>query len=801
MPARTNCPDPSRLEAFHAATLPPEDEAVVIAHIDTCAVCRQYLDERSTLALFPDGMKPHDPPNGPLLESALLQALARLTVQAQTHREPTTEIASAPKIANDAHWHDDDPPGEPLTASERSLLMPSDDPRSLGRVGPYEVQRLIGRGGMGFVVKAHDPSLNRIVAIKLLAPALASDASARRRFAREAQAAAAVCHEYVVSIHSVAETDGAPYFVMQYIPGQSLQDKLDRNGPMGLKPILRIGMQIAAGLAEAHKQGLVHRDIKPSNILLENSIERVKITDFGLARSIREITHGDVGIVAGTPHYMSPEQAHGEPVDPRSDLFSLGSLLYAMCTGHIPFHAESTVAILRKVNDDEPEPVRTLNPDIPEWMAAIVAKLMAKDPAGRYQSAGEVADLLARRLAELQLPGGATTPERESPADAGDSSGSRWAMHTLPLVAVCLIGFAALGLSLRRPPVPNRATMPGAVHRAPDQPKAVITEPAPVAAPPPDDKKAFLRCGRIWFNKQDFQRAIDEFDRAIALDPEYFDAYIARGWAYASAKNQQRALLDFTRAVQLGPDNAWAYANRGMTYNNLGDWAHAIPDLVRALELEPGLTPAAVQLGKALREKGELDRSLEYCDKAIAMDPTYGWNYMERGWTYRARKEWDRAIADFQRAGQIWAINCPSGLTDTVLRSLGDVYRDKGELSLSLASLDEAIRRDGKSSYAHFLRGLTHEQLENWNLALRDFTRAIELKPGHVDYHRHRGGVYVFLGRWSEALADFTRAIEQGYEAVDVYEARSRARAGLGDAQGAKDDMEHAARLRPPRPR
>src|SRR5262249_38595177 len=154
-----------------------------------------------------------------------------------------------------------------------------------------------------------------------LAPQLATSATARQRFMREARAAAAVSHDHVVTIHAVEETDRVPYLVMQLIDGTSLQEKLDRTGPLGLKEILRIGLQTAAGLAAAHKQGLVHRDIKPANILLENGIERVKITDFGLARAVDDASLTQSGVVTGTPQYMSPEQADGQPVDHRTDLF------------------------------------------------------------------------------------------------------------------------------------------------------------------------------------------------------------------------------------------------------------------------------------------------------------------------------------------------------------------------------------------------------------------------------------------------------------------------------------------------
>jgi formylglycine-generating enzyme required for sulfatase activity len=283
-----------------------------------------------------------------------------------------------------------------------SFLTPPTRPGSLGRLGHYEIQQVIGKGGFGTVLKAFDEKLHRIVAIKVLSPELSANGPARNRFIREARTAAAVAHEHVVTIHAVDEEHRPPYLVMQLIDGVTLQEKIDKVGTLGLREVLRIGMQMAQGLDAAHKQGLVHRDIKPANILLENGVERVKITDFGLARAVDDASVTQSGTVAGTPMYMSPEQAEGLPPDQRSDLFSLGTVLYAMCTGHPPFRATGTMAVLKRVIEDKPRPIREINHDIPDWLCDIIAKLHAKKPEDRFQTAKEVAELLGQRLADVQ---------------------------------------------------------------------------------------------------------------------------------------------------------------------------------------------------------------------------------------------------------------------------------------------------------------------------------------------------------------------------------------------------------------
>lgn len=293
----------------------------------------------------------------------------------------------------------------------RELLSPSDNPERIGRLGQYEVIELVGRGGMGVVLRAFDPKLNRIVATKLLAPELAAQATAVQRFLREARAAAAVSHDHVVSIYAIDDDARPPMIAMEMIDGQSLQQKIDSTGALDVKSILRIGMQTAAGLSAAHRQGLVHRDIKPANILLENGIEKVKLTDFGLARAVDDIGMTKTGQITGTPQYMSPEQAQGQRVDHRTDLFSLGCVLYAMCTGRAAFRADSAVAVLHRIVHDTPRPIREVNEDAPDWLCAIVDRLLAKNPEERFESALEVEQLLEQYLAHLQQPGSVPMPE------------------------------------------------------------------------------------------------------------------------------------------------------------------------------------------------------------------------------------------------------------------------------------------------------------------------------------------------------------------------------------------------------
>jgi serine/threonine protein kinase len=350
-------------------------------HLEACPQCRQRLAELSA-------------------DDAIL-AEACETLRAGG--EPTLDrkfLSSSVAISVERLLGEDNPVDCETVSLD--FLGPASHPEMLGRIGRYDIERLVGAGGMGVVLKGFDTELHRVVAIKVQLPQLATSGAARRRFAREAQAAAAVVHEHVIPIYNV-ETDGdLPYLVMQFVPGHSLQTRVDEHGPLAVKEVLRIARQAASGLAAAHAQGVVHRDVKPANILLEESVDRVLLSDFGLARTVDDATLTRTGTLTGTPHYMSPEQAGGQNVGPRSDLFSLGSVIYFMCTGRPPYRGDSPMAVLNRICHEPHRPLDDVNPDVPIELAELVDRLLAKDPAHRFAAASEVEARCAALLSDVQ---------------------------------------------------------------------------------------------------------------------------------------------------------------------------------------------------------------------------------------------------------------------------------------------------------------------------------------------------------------------------------------------------------------
>ena len=375
-----------RIELFLHQQLSENEQADFERHLDDCDECCRRLEQ-----------------------SAAAEEVWTSIRESLHEESPSRDSADCSGGSTDSAASEAGPPFG--VESVLQLLAPTDDDRMLGRLGTYEVMGIIGSGGMGVVVKAFDPALNRYVAIKILSPHLGNSGAARKRFSREAQAAAAVVHDNVIEIHSVADANGLPYLVMPYVRGPSLQKRLDDDGPLSVVEILRIARQAAAGLAAAHAQGLVHRDVKPANILLADGIERVKLTDFGLARAADDASLTKTGVIAGTPQYMSPEQARGDAIDATSDLFSLGSVMYTMCTGRPPFRAETSYGILRRITDTEPRPIREINPDVPDWLCAIIRRLMSKQAEYRFASAEEVAELLQDCLAHVQQPSTVLLPQ------------------------------------------------------------------------------------------------------------------------------------------------------------------------------------------------------------------------------------------------------------------------------------------------------------------------------------------------------------------------------------------------------
>jgi serine/threonine protein kinase len=323
----------------------------------------------------------------------------------------------------------------------QALLSPSQAADEIGRLASYRVLQVLGQGGMGIVFKAEDVHLGRLVAMKVMRPSLAANASARQRFLREARAIAALEHDHIVTVYQVGEERGVPFLAMPLLKGESLEDRLKREGQLSVWDVLRIGREIALGLCAAHALGLIHRDIKPSNIWLETrdggqagspSPSRVKILDFGLVRAMGDKAGlTQPGVFLGTPQYMAPEQANGSATDGRSDLYSLGCVLYRMASGELPFRGDDLITTLVTMLTDPPKPLHQVNPQVPLELSELVLKLLAKTAGDRPATARVVADTLHAIAVKLKAgkrpvpPGPRPTARTPAGATARSSGAPR----------------------------------------------------------------------------------------------------------------------------------------------------------------------------------------------------------------------------------------------------------------------------------------------------------------------------------------------------------------------------------------
>src|SRR5438874_2920481 len=295
-----------------------------------------------------------------------------------------------------------DPPAPPSPAFDRLFL---DFQSALA--GRYSLERELGRCGMGVVYLAREVRLDRLVAIKLLPPARASDAKLRERFLREARTAAKLSHPHIIPIFTVDEVGAFVFFAMAYVAGETLTERVVRRGPLAPSEAARVLREIAWALAYAHSQGLVHRDVKPDNIMLEETSGRALVADFGLAGLVRGAAGLDGGEVIGTPEFMSPEQALGEQVDGRSDLYALGVVGYFALSGKLPFEAGKAAQVLAQQVTEPAPPLASVAPGVPRRIAQAIDRCLAKDPADRPASGENVAELLGVALEQRrELPVG-----------------------------------------------------------------------------------------------------------------------------------------------------------------------------------------------------------------------------------------------------------------------------------------------------------------------------------------------------------------------------------------------------------
>jgi serine/threonine protein kinase/tetratricopeptide (TPR) repeat protein len=736
-------------------------------------------------------------------------------------------------------------------------------------LGPYEVLEKLGEGGMGEVFKARDTRLGREVALKILPADVARDAERRARFEREARAVAALTHPHIVTLYSLEEAGGMLFITLELVEGETVA-ALIAQGRMPLRDVLRVASAVADAVGYAHGRGILHRDLKPANLMLTRD-GRVKVLDFGLAklkeppggadRSASAVTRleplTDRQVVLGTPEYMSPEQAESGTLDHRSDIFSLGVVLYELTTGERPFKGSSAMSVITAVLRDTPRPVTDLDPLAPPALAEIVRRCLAKDPALRYQTAHDLRDDLdalrqqvdtratpvgsavatpatpARRsVAVLPFLNLSADPENEFFADGitEDVIAQLSKVRALKVISrtsamqfkkrgqslgeiAAKLGVATLVEGSVRKSGTRVRIVADLVDAATDEhlwaetydrqltdvfeiqsdvalriadalraeltpaERARIEGPAPVN---PEAYQLFLK-GRQCLNRYtevELRRAIEYFERAIALEERYAPAYDQMGLAYVilalghgagavrPREAHSRARQAVARALEIDPHCGDAYGTRGaLAFMADYDWSGAEQSLRHGLELNPGnalmldlyglllgaqerydeaiaaqrrareLDPLAPvhtsDLTTALLRAGRYDEALREARRLVEMEPAFPLAHSTLGWTYLLRGQPAEGLAELQAAVSLSPANT------VFLAQLGEAYGLQGDRARALDVLAQLQQMAGERYVMpyHFAYVYT---------GLGEHDKAIDLLEEAVD--ERAGGAYGIKG-------------------------------------------------------
>jgi eukaryotic-like serine/threonine-protein kinase len=628
----------------------------------------------------------------------------------------------------------------------------------------YVITAQLGQGGMGVVWKARDTILEREVALKVLPSQYISDQERKDRFFREARAASALNHPNIVTIYEINSDQGIDFIAMEYLAGDTLATLIRRRA-LTVDDALRFAVQIADGVGRAHRAGIVHRDLKPGNIIVTND-DLVKVLDFGLAKAWAEspprtsdavtMVSTQVGTSVGTLGYMSPEQALGDHVDARSDVFALGVVLYQMLARSLPFVAATPGEMLRKLHFEEPIPLATLCPEVPAALADIVARSLAKDRDDRPASCMEV----AAALREVQSLPSARDSSVTSPAQAvgtGDAVASGVVRRRLPgtprpvitiVAALAIVVAAAAGVWWLMTPggtaEPERATPT----------RAEVADPADLSRQAADLLARYDRDGNV-------DRAIATLERALSANPGYATAhaYLSQAYLRKHLTNPDPQWLNLSRdaaerAVDLGSDLAISHLAFGRALLEQGEREHAANSFRRAADLDPVNPMPHVGLGMVFSAAREDDKAEQELLRGVELAPDATAPQLELGQFYFTRARYEDALSAWEEVRRLTPDNV------IVLRNLSAAYYFLGRHDEAASSLQRSLEvRPSAATYTNL--GTIRFFQGRYTDAVAAFEKAVELTANSHLYWANLGDGYRWApGRRGEAAAAYRRAAE-----------------------------------------
>lgn len=702
--------------------------------------------------------------------------------------------------------------------------------RTLGR---YEITALVGRGGMATVYKARHPGLNRTVAVKVLHRHLAVDAAFVGRFRREARAVAALRHPNIVRVYDF-DNEGDIYFiVMEFIDGPTLAAFLKRLFKQGrhLTPqeILGLFSPLCSAIHYAHEQGMVHRDIKPSNIILTRQHEPI-LTDYGIARIAGATAYTIPGVVIGSAHYMSPEQAEGLPGDHRSDIYSLGIVLFEALTGSVPFQGETPASVLMKQVSSPPPPALSLNPDLPPAIEAVISKALAKDPNERYQQGSDLALALQEVFGQAAKEPSAALAE-ETAVEEPTVRVTRQVTPPPPSVqeptrvveptVVTEPGLTIPPAPVRRAPakVPKQVLIPGVLA-------AVVavavggfflfgggggsSKPAASTRPPSTQVAtvnpgiALMAEGDSLVQQGKLEDAVAKYQEALLSNPNSDIARTQLGIAYYLLPElDELAQQELEKALEINPSNVTALAFLCVVRSDLAysrdskDFGPAEEACQKALQLDAQNARAHTFLGEVYAAQGRKDEGLTEALRGLELAPNDPFVLTSLGYVRALRDEWNEAVSNYQgaialqpnfafihlllaealRETQRWdeslaaaraALDLQQGYESRAHTNMGHTLWHKGDGDGAIAEFQQAVTLDEAEDYAYWGWGAVLYEREDYQGALPHLERAAALAPNKAGYQAWLGACYMAVERYQEARTALERALELDPEREDA---------------------------------
>lgn len=630
------------------------------------------------------------------------------------------------------------------------------------QIGKYQIDSLLGKGGMGEVYKAHDATLGRYVALKIMRGPSLDDATAKERFVREAQSAGGLRHPNIVTVYDLGEVEGQMYIAMEFIVGRDLEEIIKGKLPLTLEEKLNIMTQVCEGLAYAHKHQIVHRDMKPSNIRIDEE-GVVKIMDFGIAK-LESSSMTASGTVMGTPYYMSPEQVRGMRVDSRSDIFALGAILYELLTYQKAFTGEMA-AVFFKIVHENPAPLSEFLEVDPQWLQDIVDRCLQKDKAARLQTAGELADLLRQAIEFYRAMSGATitglktiqvAPVAEyqvpsAPSAVGNTTrrrtGSQPAMTaygpvspTQPEGARSGFGVAPPPTALEVPPVSVTPAVPGKRSSSMVILSVLIgllfvlgigaaggyyfythRGPAITKNEKSSDYDEKLRRAKSLHQSGKFEQAIPLYEQLEKENPGDAEVHFLLGAANAKIGQTQKALAEYQTAVELDPKLDKAWQQIGFVLLNRSDWKGAENAFLRALETAPNSGPTLDGLAQTYLISQQSDKAEQAYQRLLQIEPENVQAIYNLGQLILARKDFATAQGYFQKAIQINPNYAEAH------NNLGGIYLEQGKVDASIMENEKAVQIKPMLPQAHYSLFLAYEQKQDFRTAGQHLQKYLEL--------------------------------------------------------------------------